>query len=155
MVGIRACRSKSTRRQPSGYGERALDLQSSGTAVYSYLQNPHGSDYLYYEIYDYPQYGASYPGDEFQLYDHPSGGGYYYYASINYVHLTDHTEKWGRSWNISPGQYENNLYIGWTTASCGAPAHLHVGHLSNDGMSENISGYVGQSVPQETLLMYH
>jgi len=84
----------------------------------------------------------------------PSGGGYYYLGRINYVHLTDHEDKWGRSFNINPESSESDLYIGWTAASCGAPAHLHTGHMANDGISENIAGSQYQAVNQDSMLMY-
>lgn len=145
----------STWSHAAGYGERALDLNATGNAVYSYLENPHATDYLYYEIYNYKVNSTDCPGSKFLLYDHTPGGQYYYYGRINYVHLTDHEGKWGRSWNINPGASESDLYIGYTVASCGVAAHLHVGHMNGDGMREEIAGYSGQAVNQGNLLMYH
>ncbi len=66
----------STWSHAQGYGERALDLSGSGLSVYSNLQNPNSSDYLYYEVYNY-QGTSSCPGSKFNLY-RDSGGSYYY-----------------------------------------------------------------------------
>ena len=85
------------------YYERALDLQSSGESVYSYLDNPSSTDKLYYQISDYKVNENDCPGSKFLLWDHTPGGDYFYYGRINYVHLTDHSGKWGRSWDINPG----------------------------------------------------
>lgn len=137
------------------YGERALDLQSSGESVFSYMENPHATDQLYYEVSNYQAQSGDCPGTKFLLFDHTTDGQYLYYGRINYVHLTDHSGKWGRSWNILPGQSESGLYVGYTVASCGAPVHLHTGHTDGDGMSENIAGNQGDTVYQGSLLMYH
>jgi hypothetical protein len=137
------------------YGERALDLQSSGESVFSYMENPNTTDYLYYEVSNYVVNSGDCPGSKFLLFIHTPGGQYYYYGRINYVHLTDHSGKWGRSWNINPGQAESDLYVGYTAATCGAGVHLHTGHTDGDGMLEQIAGNVNDTVYQGSLLMYH
>ena len=139
------------------YGERALDLRSSGESVYSYMENPHATDQLYYEVSNYKVNSTDCPGTKFLLFDHtpPPAEGWYFYGRINYVHLTDHEGKWGRSANILPVQSESNLYVGYTVASCGFPVHLHTGHTDGDGMSENIAGNVDSTVYQGNMLMYH
>lgn len=137
------------------YGERALDLRSSGTSVYSNLHNPHSTDYLYYEVYDYKASAEDCPGTKFYIYDHTPGDYYYYYGRINYVHLGDHSGLWGRWWNISPGQSENWLYVGYTIASCGAPVHLHFGHSAYDGMTEAYTGGQNGTLYRQQVAMYH
>ncbi|QFG02835.1 hypothetical protein [Tepidiforma bonchosmolovskayae] len=137
----------------SSYGERALDLSASGVSVYSNLQNPSSSDYLYYEVYNY-QGTSSCPGSKFHLYRH-TGNTYYYYGTVNYVHLGDHSSLWGRSVDIAPGQSETWLYVGYTVASCGSPAHLHFGHLANDGIIEYINPPQGSTVSPSQLILYY